>query len=89
MGRELVTLSSVQREGDDAAGPPAPRRRGAGGGQRKGKNRDAARKSRMKQTAKADELHKVRLWMVLINGVEVSKNNNKYIHSSMVLVALI
>ncbi|CAL8376814.1 unnamed protein product [Gadus morhua 'NCC'] len=57
-GEDLDSSNSGLREGDDAAGPPAPRRRGAGGGQRKGKNRDAARKSRMKQTAKADELHK-------------------------------
>ena len=57
----VVILSSVQRQGDDDADAgPVPRRWGGGPGQRKGKNRDAARKSRKKQMAKADELHKVR-----------------------------
>ncbi|CAL8327093.1 unnamed protein product [Lota lota] len=54
-GEELDSSNSSL--GDETA-RPVPRRWGTGPGQRKNKNRDAARKSRKKQTEKADELHK-------------------------------
>ncbi|KAJ3584897.1 hypothetical protein NHX12_013620 [Muraenolepis orangiensis] len=48
-------LAPGMRQG--IAAGPVPRRRGTAGGQKKNKNRDAARKSRRRQTEKADELH--------------------------------